>query len=471
MNKTPFLKGFHKLFGRAKKSEARKLNSELDAIRSQGIGQLSSLFSGVVEPQKIRGHENSRNRFYSPVVTFWAMLGQAFRESSLRDAVREVQAAFASSKHGGVDVENSTGSYSDARKRMPQQCLDQINERICSKMPASGSLLQGRRIMVVDATGVQLEDTPANQESYPQPSGQAQGCGFPVVQLVGLMNLASGALEHVSNSPITAHEGSIFDVELFDKLVEGDILCADRGFCSYLHFAISKAKGVDVIMRLNSARPWPKGIQGEDVRIEWNRPCLSQMPEHISEEEWNSLPDSICVRYIRKTIRRKGFRDQSITVATTLMEDENCEILEVYMRRWDIELCFDNIKTSMGMESVRAKSPAMALKVITMHIIAYNLTREMILRSAKSTGRTIERVSFKGAMDSILRFASEMHNCSAQAIKQLLEKLYHSISLDIVPDRPNRIEPRVRKRRPKPFPLMTKSRLVLKAEIIDAQRA
>ena len=443
----------------------------IEQIRGGAPGQLCSLFAEVVEPEKIGSKAGARKRLYSAPVTFWLMLGQVFNGGSLRSAVREVQASFAGT---GVELPNgkgASGSYSDARKRLQDSELDQVNRRVCGKMPGSSDLLGGRRIMVVDGTGIQLEDTHINQAWFPQPSEQKEGCGFPVVQLLGLMNLENGALEHFCHSPMSAHEGRLFECELASKLRCGDVLLADRCFCSFLQFAELFRRGVDPLMRLHHSRLWPKTLKDDEGVVEWKRPPLSQCPEDVTEAEWERLPPSIAVRYVRRVLRRKGFRDQVIMVATTLMKEPTDEILLAYVRRWEIELTFDDIKTSMGMDFIRAKSPEMALKMIRVHLIAYNLVRLQMFRAAMIYGGSPRRLSFKGALDAIRAFAAEMHRCSKKMLRRLGDKLLEVIGNDRLPDRPFRVEPRVRKRRPKPFPLMTRPRDTLRAEILEATYA
>jgi len=471
VNKTPFFKGFHHLCGRAKKSASNALFEEIERIRNWGPGQLCSLFADAIEPEKIKGPARSRKRVYTPAFTFWLMLGQVFRGGSLRSAVRETQACFAAARLVLPGAKGSSGSYSDARKRLEFSELERVNARVCAKMPSAGDLLGGRRIMVVDGTGVQLEDTAANQDWFPQPSEQKQGCGFPVVQILGLMNLESGALEHFCHSPLEAHEGRLFECELASKLRCGDVLVADRGFSSFLQISQLARRGVDAVMRLHSSREWPKGVKGDDALFQWKRPPLSQCPEDLSEDEWEQLPETITMRYVRKVLHRKGFRDQEIIVVTTLKEVPAEEILLVYTRRWEIELSFDDIKTSMGMDFVRAKSPQTALKMITVHLIAYNLVRLQMIRAARACGVVARRISFKGALDALSAFAAHMRHSTAKTSRQLGEKLLAVIGLDLLPLRPFRIEPRVRKRRPKPFPLMTRPRQVLRDEILDSLHA
>ncbi len=263
----------------------------------------------AVEPEKIQGALGARKRLYTPASTFWLMLGQVIRGGSLRSAARELQAFFAAMGSDFSGTKGSSGSYSDARKRLEESELNKVNERVCAKMPCAGELLGGRRIMVVDGTGVQLEDTLPNQDWFPQPPGQAPGCGFPVVQRLGLMNLESGAMEHYCHSPMNAHEGRLLECALASKLRQGDVLVADRGFSSFLQFAQLGQRGVDVVMRLNCGRAWPEQIKGDEGFVAWKRPALSRCPEDVSEEEWEQLPESMTVRYVRRTLQRKGFRD------------------------------------------------------------------------------------------------------------------------------------------------------------------
>lgn len=409
----------------------------------------------------------SRKRLYSAPVTFWLMLGQVFSEGSLRSAVREVQASVSGTGVELPTVGGSTGSYSDARKRLEDSELEQVNRRVCAKMPARGGSAGRRRILVVDGTGTQLEDTLVNQSWFPQPSEQKTGCGFPVVQLLGLMNLNNGALEHFCHSPLTANEGRLFECELASKLRYGDVLLADRGFCSFLQFAQLSQRGVHSLMRLNHARLWPKGGQNDDVVVAWKRPPLNQCPEDVTEEQWEQLPPSIAVRYVRRVLRRKGFRDQVISVATTLMHEPADEILMAYARRWEIELTFDDLKTTMGMNFIKAKSPEIALKMIHVHLIAYNLVRLLMFRAAMDWGGSPRRISFKGALDAIRAFSTQMQRCSKTILRKIGDQLIEVIARDRLPYRPFRIEPRVRKRRPKPFPFMTRTRQILKTEIIQ----
>ena len=291
------------------------------------------------------------------------------------------------------------------------------------------------------------------------------------MQIVALFNLGSSALERFSFSPHTADEGGMFDVELMEHLQAGDVLLGDRLYGSYLHFAALAARGVDVLTRLNGSRGWPKGMRGDDVTVQWGRPAPSARPPHVTKQEWEALPATITLRYVRYHINIPGFRTRHIMVVTTLLEAPAKELAQLYQRRWDIELCFDDIKTTMGMDFIRARSPAMAVKMVTLYAIAYNLVRLLMQQAARATGcRTSAvhsmRLSFKGALDATLRFAAEMAQASRKQWHSLRHKLLRTIAGDCLPRRLDRFEPRVVKRRPKPFPRMTARRGVLKQRIL-----
>jgi len=471
MTKTPYFEGFHRLFGRAKLSNQVKLSREIERIRKQSAGQLGSIFSEVIEPEKVEGKKGWRARVFTPSMTLFCMIGQAFGNDPLRGAVRSVQALFAGSKAGEeLEVKASTGSYSDARKRLPQDAVDQAHRRVCAKGLVESTLMGGRRVMAVDGTGMKMEDTAANQQEYPQPTNQAEGCGFPVIQVVALLNLGSGMIEHFAGSPTNVSESGLFETELFGHLRKGDILLADRGFCSFLLFALLGMKGVDALMRLNGSRSWPEEFGSLDEGTQtWHRPNYASCPDYISREQWESLPETVSVRYVRRIVKRKGFRDQEIMLATTLTDESAEELGELYLRRWEIELSFDDIKTTLNLDKINAKSPAMAWKVLTTHIIAYNLIRYLIGQAVCSLSIDPRRISFAGTLQSMCKFMARLGGCSQRTLKQIHEKMLAVIASDILPSRPWRIEPRVRKERPKNFPLMTRPRSVLRDEINTAQ--
>jgi hypothetical protein len=177
---------------------------------------------------------------------------------------------------------------------------------------------------------------------------------------------------------------------------------------------------------------------------------------------WELVAPELTVRVLRYTLRRAGFRTRSLTLVTTLLDPALYpaeELALLYARRWQIELWFRDLKTSMGMETLRCLSPAMIHKELEMHIIAYNLIRCLMLQASREHGAEIERLSFKGTVDSLRQFSVAISQArSGKKQKELLEELLRIIAADLVQERPGRREPRAVKRRPKPFASLNKPR-------------
>lgn len=460
-----FLDGFQRFSGRGKNGEARQMQARVKRLRESLPGHLEALFGDWIEPEKIHGRQGARERLYPAAVTFWAMLGQVLRGGSLRDAVVEMRASQGPSGEAPPAV--NTSSYAEARARLPLRAIEEAHRRVHDKMIAPSPWLEGRRLIAVDGTSVQLPDTARNQEDFPQPSCQKPGCGFPVMQLVGLFDLDTAAVVEMARSPLYVDEAGLFETELMQHLGEGDILLGDRHFCSYFLYAKLSLQGTDTLCRLNHSRDWPEGVKGDDVTVRWTRPDTGQRPPHLEIEEWKALPGALTVRYVRFRISNPGYRTREVRLATTLLHLPLSELAKLYHARWGIELCFDDLKTTMEMEFVDAKSPAMAWKMVCMHLLAHNLIRSLMLQAARLPGAAApKRLSFKGTLDTALRFAPALAAAGVRQLAQLHQRLLATIALDAVPYRPERIEPRLRKRRPKNHQLMTRPRAKWREEII-----
>jgi hypothetical protein len=309
-----------------------------------------------------------------------------------------------------------------------------------------------------------MPDTEANQALWPQPSEQRPGCGFPVMKLVGLFSLASGALLESVSGNLHRHESLLFR-ELWDKLKKGDILLADRGFCSYAALAALWQRGVDSLMRLHSMRRADfrtgKALGPDDRLVTWQKPALRS--EAWSVEEFDALPQTFTLRMIRLRVAAKGFRTRTVVLVTTLLDPEAypADVLrELYGERWNVELHFHQIKTMLAMDVLRCKSPELIEREVALHHIAYNLIRCMMQRSAHIHRVPLERISFKGSLDALRHWSAVIAAAGDTPRKQnqLIDQMLAAIARDLVPERPERSEPRAKKRRPRNYQLLTKPR-------------
>lgn len=462
LKKSPFFPGFsRRLFGRPPVSELSKIARQRSAIDQLCLTQLCELFGAFLPAHllefKTAQGANSRRRLFTPVVTMWAFLGQVLDPgSSCRKAVSNLQALFAAR---GMDMPSGeTTAYCKARSRLPVRMLRRVIEHITGMLSASGS---GGRTLVVDGSAVTMPDTPENQIKYPQHGTQKPGCGFPIMKIVGLFCLESGAWIACAKSHFRIHESRLFR-RLFHYLRRGDTIVTDRGFCSFWSIVELCMNGVDVVMRNHQMRKSDfrtgKRLSKNDHVVVWERP---QRAKWMSKRLYAAMPKELVLREIRLKAERKGFRTQEIILVTSFLDPEQKskeELGNLFLKRWRVELYFDDIKTTMGMDVLRTKSPELICRELLMHMIAYNLIRALALRS----GAEPNRASFKGIVDrakvwSWIIWAAPTRKKASTLATDLLD----TIAEDLVPERPGRREPRAVKRRPKPFQYLTKHRKIM----------
>lgn len=435
---------------------------EVEKIRKRQPGMMRSCFGQLIPDRFLETKTGQRHRGFDTATTFWAFLGQTFRNGSCRDGLHEVQAARAAA---GLELLSaSTSSYCTARKeRLSIETLQQIHGHVGKEVGRSCESHQrwnGRNVYAVDGTSVAIADTLKNQKAYPQPSNQKPGCGFPVVQIVGLFDMNSGALLDFELSPLTVHENALFHGKsLMNKLEKRDVLVADRAYCSYINFAKLKGVGADIVARLHQARKpdFPSGCS--DIIVTWNKPKPNTKPDWVDKDEWNQYPDSISVRYIKIRIEEDGYRPSEIIIATTLMDESAHEVAQLHLKRWSMEMSLYDLKTTLGMDDLMVQSPEMAHKTILMYLIAHNLIRWTMIEASKHCHTPLQNISFKGTLNIIEHWKSGMqtHTKPAQQRRHWAQ-LLRLIAEDKVPRRPGRSEPRAVKRRPKKYQRLTKHR-------------
>lgn len=236
---------------------------------------------------------NSRERRFTLRLTCECFLWQMLKpRTACREVVRQVQALACLQGKGTVD-ENAS-AYIQARQRLPQECLERIlaaTAQAVERRAGAGTTLQGRPVKVVDGSSVQLPDTAANQQAYPQPSGQKPGCGFPVLKLAVLFSLASGALLTVVMGNLHSHDLRLLR-QLWACLKAGDILLGDRAYGDYVTLAGLPQQGVDVVARLHQARKVDfrraKRLGRQDGVFVWRKGGMQSTI--LTPEQWAALP-------------------------------------------------------------------------------------------------------------------------------------------------------------------------------------
>lgn len=321
---------------------------------------------------------------------------------------------------------------------------------------------------VVDGTGITLPDTPPNQAAYPQPVQPTPGCGCPVLQLVALMSLASGALVHYSVGALSAHDLPLFH-RLWPALQPGDVVVGDRAFGSLATMALLGPRGVDLVGRRPGSRKDRTGLRlgQDDLLVKWQ---ATPRPSWLDPQV--PLPETLQVREVRLQVTRPGFRTKTIIWATTLL-DPICDPLdtlaELFLQRWDLELWLRHIKTTLGMEMLRTKTPSRVEADLAMFLVGYNLLRTVMQDAAQEAHVPLPRVSCKSALGRVRLWCARLSHTTALGIwLSGYVRLLDDLGRDLNPDRPGRVEPRVVKRRPKPFPWMHQPRRVLREALLKA---
>ena len=372
LTKTPFLNGFSTLLcGRSKRKKQDVLAEQRKGICERNPDGLSKQLSSEIPPELLSSQSTTqRDRIYPNVVTFWAFLAQVLSDDgSCARAVARVQEWM---RAMGLPVPSaSTASYAEARKMLPIEMLREVNRSLCDQLDQTLSTedrWRGFRVKAEDGTSAQMPDTTSNQETYPQPSGQAPGCGFPVIGLVGLIDLNHGGLRDFSESNVETGELRGHD-QLETYLKEGDLSLGDRLYSSYEGIARLKMKGVEFIGRNHQARKldFRKGRKiGPNERLQkWIKPRQQPTLSRLSPEEWEALPDEIEMRIIRTKGPDREGKQRTRYVVTTLVDAEKYpweEVASLYVHRWEIELRFRDIKTTMEWKCCAQSHPRWCAK-------------------------------------------------------------------------------------------------------------
>jgi hypothetical protein len=417
-----------------------------------------------------------RDRIFSPLVTVATFLAQVLDpDHSMRQAVARLLAHRAAL--GWPPCSADTRAYSKARHRLPERVWAELTRRtgrdLLVDAPPHWSW-RGRDVKIVDGTTLSMPDTPANQRAYPQSASQKPGLGFPQVRLVALFSLAVGTVLDVAFGPHKGkHTGetALFRT-LHHHLHDGDVLLADRYFCGYFHLTLVRQRGADVVMRLHQLRhtDFRRGrrLGRGDHLVTWHKP--KQRPDWLDEDTFRHLPDTLPMRELRIRVPGKNCRSREILIATTLLDAQvysKDSIAELYRQRWHAELDLRSLKTFLQMDVLRCQSPAMVRKEIWVHVLAYNLIRKVMAQAAQEHQLLPRQLSFKGALQTLNAFADSLRACAEKDLETLCRILLAAVAQHQVGDRPGRLEPRRKKRRAKPYPLLNKPRAKARKEEVN----
>src|SRR6516165_6886040 len=417
------------------------------------------------------------NRVFSPVVTLWVFLGQALAaDQSCRAAVARLIAHRVA--QGLPPCSAESGAYCQARRRLPETFFAGVACAVGRNLDARAErdwLWKGRRVYLFDGTTVTMPDTRENQKAYPQVYNQKPGLGFPIARLGAVISLACGAIVNLGLCQYAGKgQGEVSLLRrLWDVLRPGDVLLGDRLLANWATIVLLGQRGVELVGRLNTAHRRADFRRGQrlgpdDHIVRWAKPTSIRS---LDREEYHALPDFVTVRETRVRVLQPGFRTREIVVVTTLLDPKQTtkeDLATLYRARWHNELDLRSLKSAMPMRELRCKTPELVRKEVWTHILAYNLIRTVMAQAAARHGVAPRTISFTGAMQTLEAFQPLLEFGAAQTADSRLG-LYHDLLAAIashrVGDRPDRYEPRLKKRRRNNYDWLTKPRAEIKRKM------
>lgn len=464
-------------------NEAGGQPQELRKIADAFLGRDGLPFADLISAERIaevfskHGNLFGGRGVYSTAIMLWSFLGQVLRdgkEASCQSAVARVVTYC--TQIGKCPPTRDTGDYCKARAKLSHEAIHDLSCQIACGMEHAADPKwhwNGLHAKLVDGFTFTMPDTEKNQGEFPQQRGQKPGCGFPIARAVTIVSLATACVMDLAMGPYRGKETgeSALLRTMLGTFGNGDVAVMDRYYCSYVMIAMLLDQGSQVCARKHHLRPsdFRRGLRlGKyDHLIHWTRP---QRPQWMDEATYATIPKSLVLREIRYWIVEKGRRTKSVTIITTLLDAKaynKGSIASLYGFRWNSETDIDHIKTSLNLNHVRCKSPAMVRRELWATILAYNLIRTTACAAAIEHSKLPRQISFTSTCQYVL--ASWMLVASgrldATSLRSQIVCLLKQISTCEVANRPGRLEPRVLKKRQKQYPLMQKSRARLRAQL------
>lgn len=418
--------------------------------------------------------DNQAQTIYTPAITLWAFLAQCLSESkSCVAAVARVIVLLVSLDRPPCSA--ATGAYCLARARLPMSFLRRLTYQVGHSLEAQAQpswLWHRRHVKLIDGTCLSAPDTPAHQAVYPALKAHRPGLGFPLIRLVVLLTFATAALVGAAYGPVKGKESG--ETALFRTLLEqvqrGDLVVADRYFCSYWMIALLQQRGVDAAFRLHQRRhcDFRRGqrLGRYDHALRWPKP---QRPDWMDQATYESLPDELTVREVRVTVERPGVRVHTLVVVTTLLDAKRYgreDIADLYHRRWHVELDLRSIKQTLGMDVLSCKTPAMLERELWVYLLGYNLVRQVQVQTALAHGQCPRQLSFAGTVQTMNAFRWLLQCSAGERWQFACQVLSLAVVTHRVGNRPDRVEPRRLKRRKQRYSYLLVPRAQARAALL-----
>lgn len=406
-----------------------------------------------------------RDRIYTPFKTVFTFIKQVLNpDKSCKKAVAGVAVERLST--GKAKISSNTGPYCKARRRLPAKAVHELVREV-GESPSKNAPLKwkpyGRELKVFDGSTGKMPDTKENQKAFPQHENQKKGAGFPIARFLAVMSLTTGA---VIDYAVDAYKGkgtgeSSLLRSIFNCIEPGDIALGDRYFPSFFLIADLNKIGADGIFRGQNQRYYDfrmgERLGKNDHIVLWAKP---QKPKWMDQRKYDSYPSTIQVREF------KVAGNIYVTTFLSYRKYQKKELAKIYERRWEIEINLRSIKDVMNMDMLSCKTPEMVRKEIGIHFLAYNFIRIIMAEACTIHDAIPWKVSFKGSVQLLNEFMPHFLNASPGRNKTMYAEMLFLIVRNEIGNRPGRIEPRLIKQRPKPFPTLNRPRIIEKIRLV-----
>lgn len=373
----------------------------------------------------------------------------------------------------------SQSAWDQARARLPEEILAELVRLVAEETAAAvPSRWRGREVVLVDGTTVSMPDEPELVDAFGYCDSKHGPSKFPTARMLALLHGFTRQVTDFRLAHYRTSELALFR-ELLPTLPRGAVWVADRYFSSSVEFVLSRRLGADFVTRLHQRRDGDLlARQGRRLgKDDWLVRLKISAPVHRKYEELN-LPESVEARLIRVRYKTPWDEKRTVWLVTSLLdaaEFPRREIVALYRSRWGIETHYAYLKTTLQMAVLRSKTPGNIRREVSSILLAHNLVWRLMHEAARLADREANKaatremataasgvataISFTGAARAALAFSPRLRFArSGRERLEIYDELLAHIAGLIVPYRPSRHEPRLRKRDPQSFAVLRTSR-------------
>jgi len=427
------------------------LQSCLEELRRQATWERPRSLNSLVAARWVRqaleraGAQTIRRRKLPSEAVVWLVIGMAlFRDNSIDAVVKHLGLSRA---HGAAAGSASGGPVSSAgvaraRTRVgpePLRELFELSSNSWQQELAEQNQWQGLSLLAIDGSTLRVADSQANEETFGRPGSSRSKCAYPQMRLVALLAVGSRVLVDFRAGSYREGEQSLAR-PMVESLPDRSLLILDRGFVNYPMFAQIAHHGSERHFLCRAK----KNLGGKTLRTLGENDWLIEiaMPAARLRED-PTLPETIVVRMIEYCVA--GFRPSRLM--TSLVDAENIpasEIVDLYHKRWEIEIAYDEIKTHTleRRETLRSRSPKLVWQEVYGLAIAYNLLRVMMARAAVQAGVEPARISYRNSLLEVRNFFLIAAAVAPGNLPALYRKLCDAMTHLVLPARRSRRYPR-----------------------------